>query len=53
MFIKRFAKDNNVIYVNTCERLIKSKHVVNLSLYIKRRILESYSCYVKLFLIAI
>jgi len=53
MLIKRFVKDNNVIYVNTREQAIKSKHIVNLSLHIRRKILESYNCYIELFLIAI
>jgi len=53
MLIKRFVKDNDIIYVNTRKQSIKSKYIVSLSLYIKREILESYNCYIELFLIAI
>lgn len=52
ILIKRLAKNNDVIYVNMRERTIKSKHVVNLPLHIRREILKSYNYYIKLFLIA-
>lgn len=53
ILIKGFAKDNNVTYVSTRERAIKSKYIINLSLHIKREILELYNRYIELFLIAI
>lgn len=52
ILIKRLAKDNDVIHVNTRKQTIKSKHIVNLPLHIRKEIFEFYNCYVKLFLIA-
>ncbi len=53
VLIKRLAKDNNIVYICSRKCAISSQHIINLLLYIRRRIFKFYDNYIELFLIAI